>query len=181
VNQGFSFGDYGGYVPGISDLVATGSTQADALPLLREVNHLGTVPGSSGVKLPLVTSSVTTEIVIINRGQNDCWCYPPEGGQIEAQGMNQPYLITRASTGVLTCFGAVMVPGLQWWVRSLTQLPNFINRQDQFAQDMAPLSPMNGDIWWDSARAELFIWYDDGTSQQWVSVAKTGTSVAGGP
>jgi len=40
----------------------------------------------------------------------------------------------------------------------------------------APLSPGAGDLWWDSDNGKLYIYYDDGTSQQWVDAA--GPSVA---
>lgn len=32
----------------------------------------------------------------------------------------------------------------------------------------APGSPTVGDLWWDSVGAQLYIFYDDGTSAQWV-------------
>ena len=35
--------------------------------------------------------------------------------------------------------------------------------------DTPPASPTNGSLWWESDSGEMFIWYDDGTSQQWVS------------
>jgi len=34
--------------------------------------------------------------------------------------------------------------------------------------DSPPGSPGVGQLWWNSARGELFIWYSDGTSSQWV-------------
>lgn len=40
----------------------------------------------------------------------------------------------------------------------------------------APSSPSNGDLWWDSDDGKLYIYYDDGSSQQWVDAA--GPSVA---
>jgi hypothetical protein len=40
----------------------------------------------------------------------------------------------------------------------------------------APSSPGAGDLWWDSDNGKLYIYYDDGTSQQWVDAA--GPSVA---
>ena len=40
----------------------------------------------------------------------------------------------------------------------------------------APSSPAEGDMWWDSDDGKLFVYYDDGTSQQWVDAA--GPSVA---
>jgi hypothetical protein len=33
----------------------------------------------------------------------------------------------------------------------------------------APSSPGEGDLWWDSDNGNLYIYYDDGTSQQWVA------------
>lgn len=40
----------------------------------------------------------------------------------------------------------------------------------------APVSPSAGDLWWDSDDGKMFIYYDDGTSSQWVDAA--GPSVA---
>jgi len=34
----------------------------------------------------------------------------------------------------------------------------------------APASPSVGSLWWDSNGGQLYLWYDDGTSQQWVVV-----------
>jgi hypothetical protein len=31
-----------------------------------------------------------------------------------------------------------------------------------------PASPTVGELWWDSTDGQLYVWYDDGTSQQWV-------------
>lgn len=40
----------------------------------------------------------------------------------------------------------------------------------------APSSPSAGDLWWDSDDGKMFIYYDDGTTSQWVDAA--GPSVA---
>ena len=40
----------------------------------------------------------------------------------------------------------------------------------------APVSPSAGDLWWDSDDGKMFIYYDDGTTSQWVDAA--GPSVA---
>jgi hypothetical protein len=40
----------------------------------------------------------------------------------------------------------------------------------------APASPGEGDLWWDSDNGKLYIYYNDGTSSQWVDAA--GPSVA---
>jgi len=33
----------------------------------------------------------------------------------------------------------------------------------------APGSPSEGDLWWDSDNGNMYVYYDDGTSQQWVA------------
>jgi hypothetical protein len=39
--------------------------------------------------------------------------------------------------------------------------------------DSPPAMPNDGDLWWDSATGMLMIYYDDGTSSQWVSATVT--------
>ena len=40
--------------------------------------------------------------------------------------------------------------------------------------DTAPLSPLDGDLWWDSQTAALKIYYNDGSSTQWVDISTGG-------
>ena len=49
--------------------------------------------------------------------------------------------------------------------------------------DVAPGTPSNGDLWWNSNAGQLKIWYDDGSgspSAQWVDAAGGGGSGSGG-
>jgi hypothetical protein len=48
--------------------------------------------------------------------------------------------------------------------------------------DTAPVGPSAGALWWDSTAATLFVYFNDGTSSQWVeaSVAKPGADGADG-
>lgn len=39
--------------------------------------------------------------------------------------------------------------------------------------DTPPSNPVIGQLWWNSDLGQLFIWYDDGTSQQWVPANPT--------
>jgi hypothetical protein len=39
--------------------------------------------------------------------------------------------------------------------------------------DTAPISPSQGQLWWDSSTGGLFIYYNDGTSSQWVQIGGT--------
>lgn len=42
--------------------------------------------------------------------------------------------------------------------------------------DSAPSSPSSGDLWWDSSQAMLFIYYADGSSNQWVKANPSGSA-----
>jgi Chaperone of endosialidase len=47
--------------------------------------------------------------------------------------------------------------------------------------DIMPSSPRVGDLWWDTVSAQLFVWYDDGSSTQWVIANNPGqVGTAGG-
>jgi hypothetical protein len=45
----------------------------------------------------------------------------------------------------------------------------------------APANPSQGDAWWNSADGNLYTWYDDGNSAQWVSVSAPGPKGDTGP
>jgi hypothetical protein len=63
-------------------LAATGTSQADALPVLAQVNVVETVPAGAGVLLPAWLS--TGEITIINGDDRDLLIYPPGAARIGA-------------------------------------------------------------------------------------------------
>lgn len=44
--------------------------------------------------------------------------------------------------------------------------------------DSAPSSPSSGDLWWDSSQAMMFIYYADGSSNQWVKANPSGSGGA---
>jgi hypothetical protein len=44
-----------------------------------------------------------------------------------------------------------------------------------------PSNPLDGALWWDTVTGNLFIYYDDGTSAQWVVAVNLGTAGAQGP
>lgn len=45
--------------------------------------------------------------------------------------------------------------------------------------DTPPTDPQPDDIWWDSTTGRQFIWYNDGTSAQWVQTSQWNSGVAG--
>lgn len=45
--------------------------------------------------------------------------------------------------------------------------------------DIAPATPTSGDIWWDNEEGQLKIYYDDGTSSQWIDASKSSQGFTG--
>jgi hypothetical protein len=54
--------------------------------------------------------------------------------------------------------------------------PHWVAAGGTTVSDTAPASPSQGTLWWDSVGGQLYLWYDDGTSAQWV----VASSIAGG-
>ena len=44
--------------------------------------------------------------------------------------------------------------------------------------DTAPASPSVGQLWWDSVGGQLYVWYNDGNSSQWVIAVNSGALLA---
>src|SRR6185503_10225440 len=40
--------------------------------------------------------------------------------------------------------------------------------------DTAPVAPTANALWWDSIGTQLYLWYNDGTSTQWVNATNAG-------
>ena len=45
--------------------------------------------------------------------------------------------------------------------------------------DTAPSNPRNGDLWFDSTTAKMYLRYDDGSSEQWISTTTLGQQASG--
>lgn len=70
---------------------ATGTTQATALAMTTEWIVVTTTPANTGVKLAGFGAGVPSEV--FNRGANPLKVYPPMGSQIDALGVNAPYVL----------------------------------------------------------------------------------------
>lgn len=49
-----------------------------------------------------------------------------------------------------------------------------------YINDTAPVNPTEGQVWFNSSKGEAFIYYDDGNSNQWISLSKPGPPGADG-
>jgi len=71
-----------------STLTAAGTTQADALSLMNDVNNITTTPLNSGAILPSLQPG--QNVFVFNYGVNSLNLYPPIGSQINYSGSLSP-------------------------------------------------------------------------------------------
>lgn len=114
MDTGFTFANYGEFRPGRTGLTATGTSQADAAPLLAAVNLFTSVPPGSGALLPQVSASNTLEITVLNRDANALNIYPSPGAQIETLGTNVPFSLPPSQSVLFQCLDPLMAPGRHW-------------------------------------------------------------------
>jgi hypothetical protein len=86
-------------------LVATGSTQATALPLTSQMNVLATTAASTGVILPVLERG--DSVFIRNGGANSLSIYPPVGGVINALSANAAFALAAGSSVTLNYVSTV--------------------------------------------------------------------------
>ena len=86
-------------------LTATGSTQADALLLLREVSVFGTVAASTGAILH-TTAEPGDEVQVFNGGANALAVYPQTGAVINAGAANAAFSVPAGKVCRFTAYQA---------------------------------------------------------------------------
>jgi hypothetical protein len=93
-------------------LTATGSTQVTALLLTGDWNDFGTVAPGAGCQIPkqFIQGS---DVTIHNGGTNTLSIYPPPGWQIDALGVNAPYLLPAGKTQVLRGWDNLLIRSTQ--------------------------------------------------------------------
>lgn len=72
-------------------LTATGTTQANALPLFNGIAYIGTAASGAGVQL--CACNPGTSQIVYNAGVNSVKVYPASGAQINALGANNAMLL----------------------------------------------------------------------------------------
>lgn len=72
-------------------LVAAGTTQATALPIVNDINMFATVAAGTGGVLPSFGSAF---VAVFNGGANSLNVYPPVGGTINGAAVNTPFVVT---------------------------------------------------------------------------------------
>jgi hypothetical protein len=98
---------------------------------------------------------------------------PPD---IPAPGM----LWWHASTGALYIYYDDVTS--QQWVevgRAPTSGGGSSSGSNVTTSDSPPTSAVDGDLWWESNTGRVYIYYDDGSSSQWVEIGSAGSSSSG--
>jgi len=78
-------------------------------------------------------------------------------------------------TGLSVKIGDAPNDGVQYVRQSLAWTPVSVPPGTAIS-DTPPASPVVGQLWWQSSTGALFLWYNDGSSSQWVQVNTTGST-----
>lgn len=96
-----------------NNLVATGSTQNDALELINDWNNV-TTGGGKGVRLPAMTMGQT--IVVFNFSGSNVNVYPPSGASLNVlgavTGTNAPYVSASPDAVIFYFFSDTAILGI---------------------------------------------------------------------
>lgn len=109
-------------------------------------------------------------------GQQICSTYGRllqiDGGQLQ-DGLGNPITsLGNFSASYASTASYIDVTGsgvLVNWFGSQLQLTASSAGGGVVVDQVPPPSPTQGDLWWDTDDANMYVWYDDGTSAQWVA------------
>lgn len=92
-----------------------------------------------------------------------------KGDLIVGASSGTPAILGAGTDGYILKANSAATNGLEWGVAGSTVT----------ISDTAPSSPADGDLWWESDTGKLKIYYNDGTSSQWVDAytSELGTTV----
>jgi len=96
----------------------------------------------------------------------------------DSQTLTNKTLSSVALTGTLTANGALGTAGQYLTANSTGGMYWRTNYSTTNISDTAPSSPIAGDLWFDSTDGSLNVYYNDGTSSQWVSAISNQTDAA---
>jgi hypothetical protein len=88
-------------------LVAAGATQATALLLNDDWNYFGTV--GAGLACLLQVTKPGTDSQVFNGGANNLNVFPPAGFQIDALGVNNPYVLAPGKLRIFACWSTTLL------------------------------------------------------------------------
>ncbi|MDE2471261.1 MAG: hypothetical protein KGL35_21635 [Bradyrhizobium sp.] len=117
--------DFGALVSGEGGLTATGSTQATALPLTRQVSVFASVPAGAGTILPS-SYAAGTRLTVVNRdASNTLSIYPASGDEIESLGINNAFTLSPGGDATFISFAPPLAPAPRQWfqVNTLSAAP----------------------------------------------------------
>jgi hypothetical protein len=69
----------------------------------------------------------------------------------------------------------------QPWQNVQDAIQGLFDRQIPIVSPVAPSDPSPNALWWDSSEGTMWLWFDDGNTQQWVEVTGGGGGDSGGP
>jgi hypothetical protein len=93
----------------------------------------------------------------------------PSPGDNDTSIATTAFVTSAVATGTAGTIGEAPIDGTQYVRQSAAWAPVSVPPGTAIS-DAAPSSPANGQLWWESDTGNMYIWYNDGSSQQWVQV-----------
>lgn len=88
-------------------LAAVGTTQADSTVLNDDWNHFGTVNPGTACRIQALQPG--QDVKSYNGGANDLLHFPPPGFQIDALGVDQPFVLAPGKTRTFECWSTTQL------------------------------------------------------------------------
>lgn len=95
-----------------NNLAATGTAQDSALALTQDWNEVLTTPAGSGVQLSPLQPGQPQRVY--NGGASALNVYPQSNVEIDALGLNEPYVLAPGKTQEFDGYSAAQVRSVQW-------------------------------------------------------------------
>lgn len=109
---------FGAPAPGVTNMVATGTTTATATLIYAKYSVFTTVSSGAYAQLPQSNAS-QVELVVMPRGGNTLNVIPDAGGQIESYGTNVAVAVADGGNATFVCLDPAVknTQGRQWWIK----------------------------------------------------------------
>lgn len=109
---------FGANAPGVSNMVATGTTPQTATQIYAKYSVFTTVAAGAYAQLPQSNASQIA-LVIMPRGGQNLNVIPDPGGQIENYGTNVAVQVADGGNATFVCLDPAIknTQGRQWWIK----------------------------------------------------------------
>ena len=128
----------------------------DSSGSIQQISSGGNSYSTINVAGSLIVADMGSDILTINKGENI---------ELSTDIVNDTFTI---AANLKPAFD---MANLAWELANTANSKSGGGSASVSTSDSAPLSPIDGDLWWNSLVGKLFVYYDDSSSSQWVEAS----------